>query len=78
MGRVGYLVEIPDIRTRHWWQTPDGHIPYGERIGLGVLMAILFGAAGAHVTNNPWGWVGALVPLLLVGFGILDEWKEGY
>lgn len=68
----------PRVDRRRWWQTPPGHIPYTNRLGLGCLMGLGFGAAGAHVLDNPLGWLAAVLPLCLVALGIRQEWTEGY
>ena len=63
---------------RHWGTTPPEHIPYLNRLALGVAMGALFGAAGANATGSLWGWFAALAPLGLVALGIWDEWSQGY
>lgn len=65
-------------RTRaHWWQTPSGHIPYINRVGLALGFGLMFVAAGWR-SLGPWALFLSLAMMPLVGVGIWMEWDEGY
>ncbi len=81
VGDLGlYVEETKIIRLSmrdHWWQTPPGNIPYGNRLLLGVVMGVLFAAMGVSVVGWPGAFFG-LLPLGLVVAGVYDEWQQGY
>jgi hypothetical protein len=69
----------PNGRTRdHWWQTPPDFIPYSRRVAGGVVFGALLGGAFVNAFNTSWGWLAAVLGLVLPALGIWMEWEDGY